>query len=327
MKKVEMLYLSQEDIMGLNIGWGEIIGRIELALKEHANKTVENPPKRGAHSRHNSFIHEMPVYLKGMDAIGLKWVSGYPDNYKHDLPQILGLQIMNCPETGVPLCVMDCRWITAVRTSSASAVTVKHFAKKDSKKVAIIGGGVQGRFHLQAFKYILPGLEECSIYDLKENVVYDFIEKMTAKVNMKINKASSVEDAVKDADIILTATQRSPRYLIEDEWFKSGTLGMGLENARAWDPRIVVGCHKFVTDDMVQTLSFKDVFEKGVPDVYAELGEVVLGKKVGRENDEERILVVNDGLACEDISLGQYVYEIAKKKGVGTWLPLMSTDF
>jgi len=107
MKKVELRYLSQEDILSLDIGWEDIIQRVEMALSEQAKGTIENPPKRGVHTRPDTFIHEMPVFLKGMDACGIKWVSGYPENYKHDLPQILGVQIMNSTETGVPLAVMD----------------------------------------------------------------------------------------------------------------------------------------------------------------------------------------------------------------------------
>lgn len=178
MKKVELLYLSQEDILSLDIGWEEIIKRVEMAVSEQANDTIENPPKRGIHTRPDAFIHEMPVFLKKMDACGIKWVSGYPENYKHDLPQILGVQVMNCPETGVPTAVMDCRWITAVRTSAATAITAKYCAKKNSKKIAIIGAGVQGRMHLLAIKHVLPSLEECHIVDIKESVLDAIMEKL-----------------------------------------------------------------------------------------------------------------------------------------------------
>ena len=149
MKKVVFRYLSQEDIMDLNISWDSIIKRIESAVSEQAKGTIENPPKRGIHTRDNAFIHEMPVHLQEADICGIKWVSGYPDNYQHELPQILGLQIMNCPVTGVPTEVMDCRWITAVRTAAATAVTAKFCARKNTKSIGIIGAGVQGKMHLE----------------------------------------------------------------------------------------------------------------------------------------------------------------------------------
>lgn len=105
MKKVEFLYLSQEDIISLQLGWDVIIKQVELANSEFVQNTVECPPKRGVHTRPDCFIHEMPVYLKTMDACGIKWVSGYPNNYKYDLPQIAGIQVINDPETGIPVCI------------------------------------------------------------------------------------------------------------------------------------------------------------------------------------------------------------------------------
>lgn len=179
MRKVELLYLSQEDVMSLELDWDTIIAAVERALTEHSNGTVENPPKRGVHTRADSFIHEMPVYLKGMDACGIKWVSGYPANREKGLPVIPGLQVMNSAETGVPYCVMDCRWLTGVRTAAVTAASAKRFARKDSRVLSIAGGGVQGRMHLRALRHVLPGLEECRVYDRYEAAGKRFAEEMS----------------------------------------------------------------------------------------------------------------------------------------------------
>jgi ornithine cyclodeaminase/alanine dehydrogenase-like protein (mu-crystallin family) len=204
MKKVEFLYLSQEDIISLQLGWDVIIKQVELANSEFVQNTVECPPKRGVHTRPDCFIHEMPVYLKTMDACGIKWVSGYPNNYKYDLPQIAGIQVINDPETGIPVCVMDCRWFTGVRTAAATAITMKYCAKSDSRKIAIIGAGVQGRMHLLAIKHVLPSIEECHIYDIKPNMVNFYIKTMTEKTDCEIIPFNSVKEAVQDVDIIVT---------------------------------------------------------------------------------------------------------------------------
>lgn len=328
MKKLELLYLSQEDVLALDIGWEDIIERVEMALSEQADGTIENPPKRGIHSRQDAFIHEMPVYLKGMDACGIKWVSGYPENYKHDLPQILGVQIMNCPETGVPTSVMDCRWITAVRTAAATAVTVKHCAKSNSKKIAIIGAGVQGKMHLLAIKHVLPSLEECHVFDIKENVLNDYVADMPQRSNVKVKGFSSIHEAVEDVDIIVTCTQKLKEPIIPKEALKSGMLCAGLEAGRAWPAEIIHGCDKVITDDINQTSSYGSTgaFAGGLPEFYCQLGELVNGK-LGRENDSETILAFNVGIAAEDISLGQFIYEKACEKNAGKTLPLMETDF
>lgn len=328
MKKVELRYLSQEDILSLDIGWDEIIKRIEMALSEQANGTIENPPKRGVHTRQDTFIHEMPVFLKGMDACGIKWVSGYPENYKCDLPQILGVQIMNCPITGVPTAVMDCRWITAVRTAAATAATVKYCSKKNSKKVAIIGAGVQGKMHLLAIKHVLPSLEECHIFDIKEDVLDDYVARMPEKSNVKVKKFTSISESIEGVDIIVTCTQKLHKPIIPADALKPGILAAGLEAGRAWPAEIIHGCDKVITDDINQTSSYATTgaFAGGLPSFYCELGELVNGK-TGREDDDETILAFNVGIAAEDISLGQYIYEKALEKNVGTILPLMETDF
>lgn len=328
MQKVELLYLSQEDIMGLDIGWEEIIKRVELALIEQADKTIENPPKRGVHSRGNAFIHEMPVYLKQMDACGIKWVSGYPDNREKGLPQILGLQIMNCPETGVPLCVMDCRWITGVRTAAVTAITVRHCAKKNAKGVGIIGAGVQGKMHLRAIKHVMPSLEVCRVYDIYLEAAQRYAESLAEELNMKVIPCASVEETMKDVEIVFTATQKVEKPFIPAKAFRPGMLGGGLEAGRAWPGELLHGVNKVITDDLGQTSQYASTgaFEGGLPDFYGELGEIVKGKP-GRESDEERILAFNIGIACEDISLGQYVYEVAKARGAGIMLPLMEKEF
>lgn len=328
MKKVELRYLSQEDILSLDIGWEDIIQRVEMALSEQARGTIENPPKRGVHTRSDTFIHEMPVFLKGMDACGIKWVSGYPENYKHDLPQILGVQIMNSTETGVPLAVMDCRWITAVRTAAATAVTVKHCAKKDARSIAIIGAGVQGKMHLMAIKHVLPSLETCHIFDIKEKMLDDYAAQMPDKCQVKVDKFTTVSEAVEGVDIIVTCTQKLHEPIIPAGALKPGMLGAGLEAGRAWPADIIHGSDKVITDDLTQTSSYASTgaFAGGLPAFYCQLGDLVNGKP-GRENDQETILAFNVGIAAEDISLGQYVYEKAVEQNVGILLPLMEKDF
>ena len=328
MKKVVFRYLSQEDIMDLDISWDSIIKRIEVAVSEQAKGTIENPPKRGIHTRGNAFIHEMPVHLQKADICGIKWVSGYPDNYKYELPQILGLQIMNCPVTGVPTAVMDCRWITAVRTAAATAVTAKHCARKNTKSIGIIGAGVQGKMHLEVLKKVLPSITACKVYDVKDNVLNDFAERMPAKAQVDVYPQKSVEDAVTDVDMIITCTQKLPHPIIPDWAMKPGMMGVGIEAGRAWPAEIIHGCDKVVTDDIAQTSSYATTgaFAGGIPSFYCQLGDLVNGKP-GRETEEERIMVFNLGIAACDISLGQLVVERAEEKNAGINLTLMERDF
>lgn len=328
MKRVEMIYLSQEDILDMGIPIREVTPLIEQGLREHGLGQVENPPKPGIHARSDSFIHAMPAYYRKLGIGGLKWVSGYPSNRDLGLPQILGIMITNDMKTGVPTAIMDCRWITAVRTAAVSAVTAKYCAADGTETLGVIGCGVQGRMTLSALKEVIPTLKKAKAYDINPEAAkrYKDLEK---QVSVEVFPVKSVEEAAKGSDIILTATQRLSQPLVKNEWFKPGCLGMGLEASRAWYGEAILKADKFVTDSWDQTTHFHEqgAFPEGLPKLYAELGEIVAGKKKGRESQAERILAINIGLALEDVIVADLVYKKAVKNGEYKTLTLMERDF
>ena len=168
MSEHKILYLSRADVEATGVSMAEIIDALESAFRELGEGRVEMPPKPGVHSQPDAFIHAMPAYIPAQQAIGVKWVSGYPDNYKRGLPYITGLLILNDAETGMPLAVMDCTWITAKRTGAATAVAARYLARPESSTVGILGCGVQGRSNLEALKVLFP---------IRRVVAYDVIEQ------------------------------------------------------------------------------------------------------------------------------------------------------
>jgi ornithine cyclodeaminase/alanine dehydrogenase-like protein (mu-crystallin family) len=324
-KPIEMIYLSESDIIAMNVGMPEVIDLVEQGLLEHGKGRVENPPKPGIHATPNSFIHAMPAYFRKLGIGGIKWVSGYPDNREIGLPQIIGVIILNDMKTGAPVCIMDGTWITAARTAAVSAVTAKYCARKDSKVLGIVGAGVQGRQNLIALKIVLPNLLKAKIFDISLEAALKCRDELTAQVGIEISICESVEEVAKGSDVIVTATQRLAKPLIKEEWFGAGCLGMGLEASRAWHGDAILNADKFVTDDWEQTKHFKSqgAFPDGLPKLYAELGKIVAGEKPGREEERERILAINIGLALSDIIVANQIYERAKKKNVNTKLALL----
>ena len=152
-----ILYLSQSDVISISLTMAEIIDLVETAFVEKGNKRIEMPPKPGIHpGGGDNFIHAMPAYIPAMDSAGVKWVSGFPENYKQGLPYISGLLILNDVETGLPLAVMDCIWITAMRTAGATAVAARRLARPNSTTLGILGCGVQGRTNTEALKTLFP---------------------------------------------------------------------------------------------------------------------------------------------------------------------------
>src|SRR5271157_1660541 len=154
----ELLYLSKAQIEALHFSVDDVRDAVEAAFLEKAAGRVEMPPKPGIHPSPDAFIHAMPAYLAGMGVAGMKWVSGFPGNRRLGLPYITGLLILNCPETGVPLVVMDCAWITEKRTAGATAVAVRRLALPGARQIAIIGAGVQGRANTDALRRVCAGI-------------------------------------------------------------------------------------------------------------------------------------------------------------------------
>src|SRR6266853_6968618 len=148
----KLLYLSQADVSSTGLSMEEIISALEFMFREKAEGRVEMPPKIGIHTMPDAFIHAMPAAISGQKAAGMKWVGGYPANSKCGLPYITGLLILNDYETGIPLALMDCTWITAQRTGAATAVAAKYLARPDAHTLGILGCGVQGRSNLEALR-------------------------------------------------------------------------------------------------------------------------------------------------------------------------------
>jgi len=321
----EILYLSRHDIEKLNLPITEVIRVVEEAFIEKAEGRTEVPPKPGIHPQKDTFIHAMPAYIPKMKSAGIKWVSGFPENPKHGLPYVSGLVILNDPETGFPTCVMDCTWITAKRTGAATAIAAKHLAKQDSKVLGILGCGVQGRSNLEALTVVFKSLEEVKAYDISERNLERYVEEMTAKHGLKVVPVTSARKAVENCDIIVTAGPilKHPHPVIEASWFKDGGFACALDFDSYWKPEAMHSMNKFCTDDHNQLDYYKKVgYFSNIPQAYADLGEIVNGKKPGRENPEERIMSMHLGLSIEDMATAILIYGKANKTGEGTRLPL-----
>jgi ornithine cyclodeaminase/alanine dehydrogenase len=319
------LYLSKADIEKLGISISEVIKVVEEAFLEKAKGKVEVPPKPGIHPQKDAFIHAMPAYISSMKAAGVKWVSGFPENPKHGLPYISGLLILNDVETGFPLCVMDCTWVTAKRTGAATAVAAKYLAREDSKILGVLGCGVQGRSNLEALTVVCKSLDEVRAYDVSKENLQKYVQEMTAKHRLKVVPVDSPKRAVENCDIVVTAGPilKHPQPVIEASWFKDGGFACSLDFDSYWKPQALHSMDKFCTDDKEQLAYYKEQgYFMDIPEVYAELNEIVISKKVGRENRKERIMAMNLGTAINDIATAKLIYEKAKGENVGLSLRL-----
>ena len=322
----KILYLSQADVERVALSMEEIINILEVMFKLKGQGKVEMPPKPGIHTRKDAFLHAMPAYIPDMNAAGIKWVGGYPDNYKQNKPYITGLMIMNDPETGLPLAVMDCVWVTAKRTGAATAVSAKYLARPDSKTMGILGCGVQGESNLEALMVVQKKIKTVFAYDNLPGKAERYIEKMKKSYpDVEFVVTDNPKDAVVDSDIIVTAGPilREPNQVIEASWFKEGAFGSAVDFDSYWKPAAMHLSDKYCTDDIDQLMHYKHAgYFTDIPAIHADLGEILAGKKAPRENDRERIIAANLGLALDDIATGKILYERAVQKKIGIELEL-----
>jgi len=319
-----VLYLSREDVEATRLPMSEIIPALEAMFREKGNGQVEMPPKPGIHPRPDAFIHAMPAYLPSVQAAGLKWVSGYPGNQAKGLPYITGLLILNDPDTGVPLAVMDCTWITAQRTGAATAVAARHLARPDSASVGIVACGVQGRSNLEALACRFA-IRRVKAYDLHREVAQRYAREMAEQFDVEVEPVGTLAEAVRGMDIVVTSGPilKNPKPPIEAGWLAPGSFASLVDFDSMWQRAALREMDKVATDDLAQMQYYRhEGYFRETPDAYADLGEIVTGRKPGRESASERIAGINLGLALDDMATAIRVYRRAKAAGIGRELPL-----
>ncbi|MEM3371584.1 MAG: ornithine cyclodeaminase family protein [Candidatus Korarchaeum sp.] len=321
----DVLYLSYQDVVSLSIGLDSIIEAVEDAFKQKGMGLVEMPPKPGIHPRRDSFIHAMPAYLRGIDAAGLKWISGYPENPKRGLPYITGVFVLNDPDTGLPLAIMDATWLTAYRTAGATAIASKYLARRDSEVLAILGCGTQGRSNTIMLTRVLP-LKVVKAYDVNAKSLESYESFVKERTDLKVIRASSPREALEGSDVVVTAGPilKEPNPVIEADWVKPGASAFPLDFDSYWKSSAIASMDKFYTDDVAQFNYYvREGWIRPVERVSGELAEVVAGAKPGREREDERIMCMNLGLAILDVAVGKLIYEEAMRRKAGKLLPFL----
>jgi ornithine cyclodeaminase/alanine dehydrogenase-like protein (mu-crystallin family) len=325
MKTSRLLYLSRDDVQSVGLTMTEIIDALEIAFREKGKGLTEMPPKPGIHpGGDDNFIHAMPAYIPAMKSAGVKWVSGFPENHKKGLPYITGLLILNDPETGLPISVMDCVWITAMRTGAATALSARYLARPESSKVGILGCGVQGRTNVEALNTIFR-LKRVMAYDVDTKAVSEYAEEVSSRFDLEVIAVNTPREAVTGCDIVVTAGPilKTPHATIQKGWLDAGAFASLVDFDAYWHSDAMAESDKFCTDDTQQLRHYQQngYFQK-IPALYADLGELVAGQKSGRETASERTMAANLGLALDDMAVAPIIFRKAVETGMGTWLAL-----
>lgn len=335
MKSIEILLLSQQEIIGLDLQPQDVMGAVELAMIEHSNGTYEMHPKIGVHptgTDPDNFIHAMPAYLKQLGACGLKWVGGFAKNPSRDLPNVTGIQVCNDVDTGIPLAVMDCAYLTGLRTAAVSTVIARRGVRAGASELALLGCGFQGGMHLRFLLKTLPGIQTVRLFDVRPGAAAAMADRARAEgiFSGEIKTCAAAEECLTGADVISTCTN-GDEQIIRKEWFKPGAFGVGIEGGCAYTAEALHQADKFIVDDVPLVEYFQKIsigrkndrgednpeFPGGIPPVHSTIGDIVAGKKSARDSESERIIAIPIGMAICDIALGHLAYRRAVERGAG----------
>jgi len=317
------LYLSRADIERINLPMKRIIELVEMALVEKAHGRVQMPAKHWMERDANRWFGGMSSIVPKCGYSAMKWQSGSTENAARGLPYITGMLFLNTLEKGVVESVMDSTWITQQRTAAASAVAVKYLAKEGARNYAMLGTGVQGRSHLDAFRQVLPKLEEVIIYDINPAAAQAFAEYVR-KAGFKPRIVDSARAAIDSTDVVVTSGPIEPDTVrsIDVDWLHPGLTGVAIDYDCYWKPAALGAADVVITDDFGQIKHIKEYhYFVDCPDPQAELGDIVAKLKPGRKGASEKIVVMNMGVAVEDVVTAKEIFEFARDNGIGTRLP------
>lgn len=280
-----------------------------------------------------SRINCLPATLLDEKICGVKWVSVFPENpVKYGTQNLSAIIVLSSIVNGYPVCVMDGTLCSNMRVAAMGATAAEYLARKDAESIGFIGAGEQAKMHLLGMKSVRPGLKVCRVaakYAEEEKV---FIENLSHLLpDMEFVACNTVlEDAIRGSDIIVTATS-TQAPLLKAAWIKKGAF---YSHIGGWEDEfaVVKMADKIVCDDWAtvkhRTQTVSRCYKAGEitdADIHANIADIVLGKKAGREREDEFIYFDAVGLAYVDVSIAYAMFKLAESRNSGRMLDLQGS--
>jgi ornithine cyclodeaminase/alanine dehydrogenase-like protein (mu-crystallin family) len=311
-------YLSRADVEAVGLSGPDVIEILESAFRAKRAGDVEMPPKIGVHPRDDAFIHAMPAYLESADAVGIKWVAGYPGNQARGLPYIHGLFVLTDAATGAPLAVMDATWITEIRTAAASMLGIRALAERPVAALGILGCGRQGTVHLELALEVFPELARVVLFDRHPERAEGLA---AAHPDLDVRVAGAAEEVgAADAVITTAAIVRDPDRPLRGEHVAGATVACAIDFDASLSEDVFGDAALFVVDDVPQYRHYVEQgYFAGYPGDPAELCDALDPQA---EPPSGLRVYVPLGIALEDVAVAAEINPRAAAAGLGTDLPL-----
>ena len=314
----DILYLSNADVVACGLGLADVELAVEAMFASKAEGRTVMKPKLALHAPDQALFLASPGVMDQPPYAGLKWV-GVAGNEARGLPHIAGLILLSDAESGMPVAVMDARWITGVRTAAITAVAARRLARRDSTTIGFVACGLQARAHLAALRPHFP-LSLVRAYSRRLTTAKAFAEEVRAE-GLDAEAVMDPRDAVAEMDIVVTSTPVVPRTepLLDAAWLEPGSFASLVDLGFSWVSDTLTELDRVVTDDQAQAgtegLAYKEPYD-------GEVADLVAGRLAARQSAEERTALIFAGLGLADVAVAGAVYKKALSAGVGQTLPL-----
>ena len=328
MPEIYFTYLNGPDVAQLNLTDDEIITSVEEALKAQGQGLTKIEPRVHIVPENSTKGHfnVLRGLIKPLAVAGVKVVGDFVNNYKKGLPSEMAILNLFDPETGVIKAIVDATGITDMRTGAMTAIGAKYLARQNSRILGHIGARGTSYWNIRLLDRLFD-FDEIRVHSRRPESREAFAQRLETELKKTITVTDNWQSAIEGADIVVEAARLpEPQPLINTKWIKVGALVVPYGTMSSVEIDLTDIMDKIVVDDWGQC-------QKGMPfgalrrhvdegkltreNLYAELGDIVVGTKPGRESDEETILFWHRGLSTSDISLGCTMLDKAEKLGLG----------
>lgn len=323
----EMIFLGAQDVRNL-LSMEDCISAVEHAFRLYGEGKAPGPGVLGMYTNEGGF--HVKAGLLDLDAcyFAAKINGNFPLNpTRFGLPTIQGIIILCDAEKGTPLAIMDSRDVTSRRTAAATAVAAKYLARANSRSVTICGCGEQGRIQIKALAHVVK-LKNVFSYDNSPATAERYATEVSSTLNVPVTVVNKVCTATTQSDICVTCTPTQQPFLGPDD-VMDGTFvaAVGADNPHKNEVHPALMSKAKVVCDLVEQCAVMGDLHHALEscvmqrtDVFAELGEIVAGKKPGRKSDQEITIFDSTGMALQDVAAASLVYERAVQRNAGVHL-------
>jgi ornithine cyclodeaminase len=328
MPAIYLHYLNALDVEALALNDDEVLAAIEAGLAAQGRgETVIEPrthliPDKDVQGHFNVL---RGAFRAPINLAGVKVISDYVDNYKLGLPSEVGLLLLMDPGNGVPKAIIDGRHLTDMRTGAVTAIGAKYLARKNSKVLGHIGARGTAYWNVRLLDHLFD-FDEIRVHSRRPESRHGFAQRLSRDLNKPVNATAEWRSCVEGADIVVEASRLSePSPMLKTDWIKKGAFVVPYGTMSAVELSLTDIMSKLVVDDWGQCKSgqfgsLRSHVEAGKlseKTLHAEMGEIVSGRKPGRERDDETILFWHRGLSLSDIALGHAMLVKAERLGIG----------